>query len=1116
MVKCNEFGGRLSFLEEHRDTQEHWGNLKLIDASKNTLFTETKKNFNACNVKSKKILHQRSSGLAHLTKKDSKSNDQSCHIVYDAIRAVSQHATDKAFDAYNSWYQFPCYMLINGYPSLLAYFLGRENTEIPDNMHLDVEVQADFIIYVGRWHKEFASEGSDGMEISRHFLFVVIPYIIMILFQDAHWWLREHPEHYFSHYLKVRIQNMRNVEKREKLKEYIANCSKIVDKIEKGHEKMLAESTIREARINQHVSNLFREQYSKLNDISNSIYDGNKEVVGVVNKCNDHLFEIKGHVLDIKEMMFDRKYRGARQSREDNNSKGDELSHWEYMDIWNRTRREETNKLAVIDNPLHAENRVATSAHNSKKRGNSKSGENVNRVLNPCKVKMFATKPLVNNCLELPVQTCENWFNNKLHKFCDPVTRRGWEKNVNDHWIDKKNYMRAIFLRASLSNSEMKDAVMQFNEHDLKWKFHLSEMAIRMEAEMKQLKLRKDRTKRGYFAKQILFLKAVQDVKDGKSNHDIRVLLQKLTGDDLSTSEESRTSDNGKKRPHLRVNEKLCCECKWHGSTNNCYMCKKKYVCSECACKKFNVKNPAKYICSNCHDKSNNRSQYNKIDARMTVNNSSVGKECAARSNNISPYDNINTKTTGNNSCLGQETAARSDNQIHNHVGNKTFCNECNIIPSVHKCCLCKLKYVCGQCAFDKFGIENPAKHICSSCNGKSTNRKQDIVENRENKPKNSIVEISTPERKNESISGKLSQSSAKRLLFSNSSSNAIFSTPLTQDSEATEGNNNGLGNLSLELSPMSIVTFDVANSSSQYTNTNTWLSNTLSQSQTCNTSISRLEKNDEFQKNINCNYQNSIKEYVVEGACNNVDKVVNYVTNTKNMNLSTILDSQNSLPCVSQTSTSINSSTNAVSLVEVNEEEENTDHLRHEIQRRLEEIYGEKDNVLFITKYYKSKFYLVEHKCWDVNLSGLARTNLLKNFYKPVLGKKRYFESQVIDVMSVNNYASLSLKERMNKIVEVIKEGNSCRSAGTMFSKKYFTSKIDIFKQKYGTNLEENNDEFKGNITNITGEDEDNWEKFIYRTDLVRRKRKQRNDVGKVRTKRLNVAQTPDWRKGK
>ena len=117
---------------------------------------------------------------------------------------------------------------------------------------------------------------------------------------------------------------------------------------------------------------------------------------------------------------------------------------------------------------------------------------------------------------------------------------------------------------------------------------------------------------------------------------------------------------------------------------------------------------------------------------------------------------------------------------------------------------------------------------------------------------------------------------------------------------------------------------------------------------------------------------------------------------------------------------------------------------------------------------------------------------------------------------MGANNYASLSLKERMNKIVEVIKEGNSCRLAGTMFSKKYFTSKIDIFKQKYEMNLEENNDEFKDNITNITGEDEDNWEKFIYRTDLVRRKRKQRNDVGKVRTKRLNVAQTPDWRKGK
>ena len=81
------------------------------------------------------------------------------------------------------------------------------------------------------------------------------------------------------------------------------------------------------------------------------------------------------------------------------------------------------------------------------------------------------------------------------------------------------------------------------------------------------------------------------------------------------------------------------------------------------------------------------------------------------------------------------------------------------------------------------------------------------------NKYKNSIVELCTPESKNRSTSQKISQSSLKELYLSNSSRNPSFSTPLTQDSEAIEGNINGFGNSPVECTYLSIDTFDITNS---------------------------------------------------------------------------------------------------------------------------------------------------------------------------------------------------------------------------------------------------------------------------------------------------------------
>ena len=110
---------------------------------------------------------------------------------------------------------------------------------------------------MGRWKEEFLDPNGDGMEQNCHFLFVVVTCTLHVIFQDAPYWLTKYPESYFSYYIKQRIAGMRSPEKRRKLQDFIMKGLAMVEKIEKAHEEILKESTVREANINQHMSKLF-------------------------------------------------------------------------------------------------------------------------------------------------------------------------------------------------------------------------------------------------------------------------------------------------------------------------------------------------------------------------------------------------------------------------------------------------------------------------------------------------------------------------------------------------------------------------------------------------------------------------------------------------------------------------------------------------------------------------------------------------------------------------------------------------------------------------------------------------------------------------------------------
>ena len=96
-----------------------------------------------------------------------------------------------------------------------------------------------------------------------------------------------------------------------------------------------------------------------------------------------------------------------------------------------------------------------------------------------------------------------------------------------------------------------------------------------------------------------------------------------------------------------------------------------------------------------------------------------------------------------------------------------------------------------------------------------------------------------------------------------------------------------------------------------------------MSQPQTSCTSILGSERNDEKKNNNTGSNQSSIKDYFDNSGSQVADKVANYVTDMSNMQFCSIVQSQNMLSYISQTSTSSISRPEATSLVEVNDEKE-------------------------------------------------------------------------------------------------------------------------------------------------------------------------------------------------
>ena len=255
--KLETHGKKASFLDSGKIPHGHihWSNMKLISATNaNSISTKTKGNFIAAGVDPGKVTHMKSCGMHELTKKtDDRCND---HIFEENIKAVSRHDNNKnAYQRYLSWYQFPVFKHGGGHPHFIKYFLGREKNDLPLKICGNIVVIVAFV----PWYSDYINQltGPDGCTIdcSYQFLYVIIPYFIMVILQDAHHWIHNHKDHFFAQHILNCIHRIKDCEMRDILLEYIKDSPKRIMKIEREHKKELEKNNITEANIQRHMTN---------------------------------------------------------------------------------------------------------------------------------------------------------------------------------------------------------------------------------------------------------------------------------------------------------------------------------------------------------------------------------------------------------------------------------------------------------------------------------------------------------------------------------------------------------------------------------------------------------------------------------------------------------------------------------------------------------------------------------------------------------------------------------------------------------------------------------------------------------------------------------------------
>ena len=129
-------------------------------------------------------------------------------LTEDKIGTLSKHITQKTSRYLTELYP-PTLSTQSGFTEILGtYFAPRSGLEIPREAEMTPD-QLALLLYpqLTRWRAEYQDPRGDHSQAAHDFLFVLLPFLAMTIFQDGIYWLRYLPEHQANRLLKQVMPN---------------------------------------------------------------------------------------------------------------------------------------------------------------------------------------------------------------------------------------------------------------------------------------------------------------------------------------------------------------------------------------------------------------------------------------------------------------------------------------------------------------------------------------------------------------------------------------------------------------------------------------------------------------------------------------------------------------------------------------------------------------------------------------------------------------------------------------------------------------------------------------------------------------------------------------------
>ena len=146
---------------------------------------------------------------------------------------------------------------------------------------------------------EMQSDDGDGIDVSRSFLLVIMPYFIMIALQDAHHWVMKHGNHFYAAYILRCIDNMDH-EMQEILINYTQESAENVKNLQGEHERNIQANHVNEANIKMHMNNCA----SKIGCQIKSEGLAQRQIQSSNNKKLDLILQLQRKILCYQEANF--------------------------------------------------------------------------------------------------------------------------------------------------------------------------------------------------------------------------------------------------------------------------------------------------------------------------------------------------------------------------------------------------------------------------------------------------------------------------------------------------------------------------------------------------------------------------------------------------------------------------------------------------------------------------------------------------------------------------------------------------------------------------------------------------------------------------------------------